>query len=408
MDIILLTIGYPYKNKDVFVGNEISLLSENFQNVYIIPVMTGSTSEISFEDGVILPDNVKVINLNVCKLFYLPTNLNIIRHLIFETRLNLKKQKKVIGTAFRAQAAIYAIDKVYKQYDIKENNVILYSFWAHHNALAIAATNRKSSIKICRAHGYDLYQERGFQPFKSYIFRKLDFIFPCSQMGVDYIKDNYGSKNVEPMYLGSENNFDMSPPIRIKSEFRIISCSRVISIKRIDRIVKSLKLIDDLHIKWVHIGDGALDQIKKQAYLELNNKPNIIYEFLGYLSNNEVIRYYSDFQPNLFINVSSSEGLPVSIMEAASCYIPILATNVGGTREIVLPQNGILINSDFKDIDLASAIKNFITMDEEDYLEMCINSRRVWEKNFNSQSNTMKFIKILKLLVEEKAYASVH
>ena len=38
---------------------------------------------------------------------------------------------------------------------------------------------------------------------------------------------------------------------------------------------------------------------------------------------------------DLFINTSSSEGVPVSIMEALSVGIPIIATDVGGTKEIV-------------------------------------------------------------------------
>ena len=42
--------------------------------------------------------------------------------------------------------------------------------------------------------------------------------------------------------------------------------------------------------------------------------------------------YKRQAQPyHVFLNVSSSEGVPVSIIEAMSFGIPCIATNVGGT-----------------------------------------------------------------------------
>ena len=45
----------------------------------------------------------------------------------------------------------------------------------------------------------------------------------------------------------------------------------------------------------------------------------------------------------LFANPSHSEGLPVSVLEAAALAVPIVATDVGGTREIILSGCGILV-----------------------------------------------------------------
>ena len=78
---------------------------------------------------------------------------------------------------------------------------------------------------------------------------------------------------------------------------------------------------------------------------------------MGAIQNVEVYKYYNEHCADLFINVSSSEGLPVSIMEAISFGIPVIATDVGGTGEIV--KNGIsgfLINRDFETVELAKKI----------------------------------------------------
>lgn len=59
---------------------------------------------------------------------------------------------------------------------------------------------------------------------------------------------------------------------------------------------------------------------------------------------------------DLFVNMSLSEGIPVSIMEAISFGIPIIATNVGGNAEIVNDETGVLIPVN---IDQAALMKQF-------------------------------------------------
>lgn len=64
---------------------------------------------------------------------------------------------------------------------------------------------------------------------------------------------------------------------------------------------------------------------------------------------------------DVFVNVSPSEGLPLSIMEACGCGIPVIATDVGGTHEIVSDGvNGFLLPSDCGPEDVAAAIKRFV------------------------------------------------
>ena len=48
-----------------------------------------------------------------------------------------------------------------------------------------------------------------------------------------------------------------------------------------------------------------------------------------------MLDYYKNNIIDIFINLSASEGIPVSIMDAISFGIPCIATNVGGTGEIV-------------------------------------------------------------------------
>jgi glycosyltransferase involved in cell wall biosynthesis len=90
------------------------------------------------------------------------------------------------------------------------------------------------------------------------------------------------------------------------------------------------------------LGDGPEKERLEQAIKLLPE--NIKFSILGQLDNSEVIAYYKRVFVDGFISLSESEGLPVSMMEAISFGIPILARNVGGVSEIVNEITGILIN----------------------------------------------------------------
>lgn len=52
-------------------------------------------------------------------------------------------------------------------------------------------------------------------------------------------------------------------------------------------------------------------------------------------------------QSDIYVSSSRTEGLPLSILEAMACGLPIVATNAGGTRDIVVDgENGFLIQVD--------------------------------------------------------------
>jgi glycosyltransferase involved in cell wall biosynthesis len=65
----------------------------------------------------------------------------------------------------------------------------------------------------------------------------------------------------------------------------------------------------------------------------------------GHVDNSNVLNFYKENYVNLFINLSESEGLPVSMMEAISYGIPIIACKVCGIPEIVINEKtGLLLD----------------------------------------------------------------
>ena len=95
---------------------------------------------------------------------------------------------------------------------------------------------------------------------------------------------------------------------------------------------------------------------------------------------------------------SYKEGLPKSLLEAASCGLPIISTNVPGCKEICKHDyNGLLI--DAKDSNsLAKAIENLYINDEK-AKKMGIKSRNLVKKNFSDKIISNKFLKLYLRLI---------
>ncbi|MEN3769002.1 glycosyltransferase [Priestia megaterium] len=408
MDIILITIGYPYPKKDVFVSNEIDTLSKQFDRVWLLPIFEGALIPKTEYVGELpeLPENVYIYNETPNVINTLKLNKKIIKAMIKEWKFNFKYLIKLLRWGFHANFVLNNIENLVKRREVNPSNTILYSFWFHFGALAISCTNDDFILKISRAHGYDLYKEVSFQPYKKYILTKLDAVFACSIMGKNYLNEQYDFSNFHVSYLGTKNSITTPTSINRErgSRFHIISCSRVVEIKRIKKIIDSLSLIRNHKIKWVHIGDGVqLNETIEYARTKFKDQTNIEYDFLGAMSNYEVLTYYQKSEINLFLNVSSTEGLPVSIMEAISFGIPIIATNVGGVAEIISNKiNGYLLERDFKDNELADLIINFINMSDSEYKSFCKNARNVWEENFDAKKNYKDFFTYLLSMSESK------
>lgn len=401
--LILIDKKFPYKSGESFLENEIDEISKFFDKILIYPI------DASFKDKItrnIKSKNVEPIVINNKSLKF-RRNLAIFNSFsnLFKVGNNLSLKQRIIDGYFMSVSK-YQTKKIIKNLDSiefkKDDKIVIYSYWLYTTAM-IACNIKdyfaKKNIKVkvvSRAHRFDIYVENNrykFLPRREELLSKLDTIYACSENGENYLKEKYFqfSKKIKTGYLGTYDH-----GIGKKSTdgiFRIVSCSRMIDIKRVDLIVKALELLENenLKLEWTHIGDGPEFDKIKQLSKEIDwMKVNL----LGYVKNTEVYDYYMKNPIDLFINVSSSEGLPVSIMEAISFGIPVIATNVGGTSEIVKNNvSGKVIDKNFKTEVLAEKIKEIIKMPKEKYVNLRNDTRILWEDYFQAKLNYEKFAK---------------
>ena len=139
---------------------------------------------------------------------------------------------------------------------------------------------------------------------------------------------------------------------------------------------------------WHVIGEGPdMDLIIEKNKI-LPSNITVVYH--GRKSRDEVLEFYKENHINLFVSLSSSEGLPVSMIEAISFGIPIMSTDVGGCDEICNEQTGFLIPLNFDNLKVADLIKEF-KESSQNTANFRSNCRKYWEENFKANKNYNDF-----------------
>lgn len=83
-------------------------------------------------------------------------------------------------------------------------------------------------------------------------------------------------------------------------------------------------------------------------------------------------------------------------MEAGAYGIPVLATDVGGTCEIITSgENGFLLHRDFSNEDFRKEFLKIYNMEENSYLRLRKKSYEIWKNNFSAIENYNSFHKML-------------
>ncbi len=123
-----------------------------------------------------------------------------------------------------------------------------------------------------------------------------------------------------------------------EGEILLVFVGRVVPIKRLDLLLEALARAReaDPRLRLAIVGDGGeRPQLERQA-AELGIAEDVL--FLGYHRELRPVFAAAD----LAVLSSDNEGTPVSLIEAAAAGLPAVATDVGGVREVVGADTGIL------------------------------------------------------------------
>jgi glycosyltransferase involved in cell wall biosynthesis len=165
---------------------------------------------------------------------------------------------------------------------------------------------------------------------------------------IRYLKE----KGIEVNDIPPGVNFDLftKGPSDIRRQYNIkddevvlISVGRLISGKGFEFLIDGFnEVIKEVqNLKLIIVGDGALKSKleKKAAKFEIQDKV----VFAGRINHKELPKYYS--AADIFLLLSSYENFSNAVLEAMSCELPIITTNVGGfPLQVRDGVNGFLVN----------------------------------------------------------------
>jgi len=143
-------------------------------------------------------------------------------------------------------------------------------------------------------------------------------------MNADIVRKRHGIKDKEPV---------------------ILFVGRLVPYKSIDLLIRALK---NINAKLIIVGNGELKDELKELSANLGVQNKII--FAGYVSDAELPLYYNAADIFVLPSQKRGEAFGVVSLEAMSCGMPVITSNIPGVKDVV-PKNCGLKFKDQKDLE---------------------------------------------------------
>ncbi|MDH6307794.1 glycosyltransferase involved in cell wall biosynthesis [Dysgonomonas sp. PFB1-18] len=248
---------------------------------------------------------------------------------------------------------------------------------------------------VYTVHGFDSIRKafRKFliieKSFKNRAFR----IIGVSRYDVEMMQEEGISKNVECIYNGVTDEYVEKYELKnhVTEELEKIKQSYPKIVMCISRISKQKKF--ELFV------DIARD-MPQYAFVWIGNKEKI----KGLPDNAFCLgemhsAFYSLKYADVFILPSNYEGLPMSLLEALSYKVPVVASAVGGITEVLDGRNGFAVEND-QSIFIEKI--EYILSDEERQKTMSDNARQSYLANFTIEKMVDGYTSVFNEIIANK------
>ncbi|WP_027390045.1 glycosyltransferase family 4 protein [Chrysiogenes arsenatis] len=347
------------------VANGLSGVLKNYRNIF--------AEDMTFSQPGTIKSNSKKIKTNSqSKVFTFLKNIKLLKYLSF------------------FYYARIAFNKLQKE-NIQKNDWILF-----HDPFSLFYATVLDKVRIKKLHNNLIFFNHSIGDPKEQIDYRYDcwftrlitkFIFKfirttlntshilnLSQSALDNFNSTYGISHLNTFVI--ENYLPSKGKVNSESDFDNINIYIVGTISKIKRQIEILNQLpkDFYNIKLAgSIMDGFsmhdIEKIPCAEYLGILHKP---YEMFK--------------KGDILLSVSSSEGLPLSMIEALREGCVILATDVGGCNRVCINgKNGILLHKDFKISELIESLDNIIP-DKKLIKQYSDYSLNLFEQHYSSKS----------------------
>lgn len=167
---------------------------------------------------------------------------------------------------------------------------------------------------------------------------------------------NFDLAHITDVKKSCPENTGFAPDIKL-----IGMVGRLVSVKNFEMLIRAAQIVIDsgVNVKFLLVGDGPQQPALENLAQELKIDKHII--FLGFRA--DVVDIVSLL--DIFVLCSKWETFPISLIEAMALEKPVIATNIGGVKEIITDgKNGLLVPVN-DHVALSSAIIHLLTQKEK-------------------------------------------
>lgn len=231
-------------------------------------------------------------------------------------------------------------------------------------------------------------------------FKKTDMVLATSKAIESAIRAISEAKvEIIPFGINTEVFVPMNVERNFSKDSIVIGTIKSLeAIYGIDLLIHAFKRVCEKHanieMKLFIVGGGTKEERLKNLVKELNLKSDTV--FAGKLEFNKIVQYHNMI--DIFVNVSRNESFGVSVLESSACEKPVIASNIGGLKEVVVNnKTGFLIESENIDA-IADAMEKLI-LDKNLRKEMGINGRKFVKEKYEFSTNIKDTISLYHKLV---------
>ena len=198
-----------------------------------------------------------------------------------------------------------------------------------------------------------------------------DRVIVTSKEIKNHLSKKYGSKKIVMIANGVDTNLFRHLKKTTNQKLTILFIGRLEIQKNLANLLYALKYIKDSRV--IFVGQGS----QKNKLLKLAQEQNIDLELKNTIIYEKIPKELSN--ADIFVLPSLVEGNPKILLEAMSCQMAVLGSDVEGIRELIVDgKNGLICTTDVKSIE--SRIKKLQNADLREKLG--INAREFILQNY--------------------------
>ncbi len=273
---------------------------------------------------------------------------------------------------------------------------IIYAWASLPFALASIAVSGRGPKIINGSIRHGIFNRSFHGHFRRWLLQRSKYIVANSYAGLraNGIKKGYVLYNgIDPRF--DKANWPKEPQKPINGVLSLLSIANLVPVKDYFTVLEALKRVKDdgFSFHYSIIGEGPLRNEIETRIRELGLSKMV--QLLGRVNDPETHLARAD----IFIHSSKGEGCSNAILEAMCMALPVIASDTGGTSEIV-GTNAILF--EYKNIrQLYEAIKKLL-QDESLRKDMAEESYRIARSRFSLSSMLDKYNSIVTEILADK------